>query len=170
VIIDRVGYEATIGGWSLPPQGAALSLSDGADATDNNDPDVWCGAIDVFGEGDLGSPGAANVVCLGLAVDAQPIFDVEWVACHDASSASASAGLDLETDAWAAIVEVSSAQITSMDRVAPFAPSDSYLWHKLYDTHLALGGAGDAMPLGAAPLDDADLDTLSTWILQGGAP
>ena len=44
--------------------GTAMSLDAGAhDAALNDDPENWCEAMDPYGLGDLGSPGAANPVC-----------------------------------------------------------------------------------------------------------
>ncbi|MEM1081874.1 MAG: lamin tail domain-containing protein, partial [Pseudomonadota bacterium] len=54
--IDRVEYD---GGPLFPnPNGASMSLAD--PATDNNVSSNWCEAITAFGDGDLGTPGAAN--------------------------------------------------------------------------------------------------------------
>ena len=59
--LDTVAYGG--GGW---PGGAgvAMSLDPGlVDPLLNDDPAAWCDAVDPFGDGDLGSPGAPNPPC-----------------------------------------------------------------------------------------------------------
>ena len=54
--IDRVNWD---GGATFPdPNGASMSLLD--TALDNNVGDSWCTSTSAFGDGDLGTPGAAN--------------------------------------------------------------------------------------------------------------
>ena len=56
VEIDRVEYD---GGPSFPdPTGAAMALD--VTTNDNNDGSNWCTASTPYGDGDLGTPGAAN--------------------------------------------------------------------------------------------------------------
>ncbi len=57
--------------------GVALQLDpELADAELNDDPAAWCAASAVYGDGDLGSPGAANPACVdpcaGVVCDAPP--------------------------------------------------------------------------------------------------
>jgi hypothetical protein len=70
----------------------------------------------------------------------------------------------------AELVNVDSMQLPSMKRVAPGDPQNSYLVHKLRDTHLDVGGqlGTDPMPPLMA-LDDSDIQTIEAWI-TGGAP
>jgi len=60
--IDRVEYD---GGPNFPdPEGASMSLNpDNLNATDNDDGSNWCVSTSVYGDGDLGTPGAANDAC-----------------------------------------------------------------------------------------------------------
>lgn len=54
--MDRVEYD---GGATFPsPNGASMALSD--PELDNNNGDNWCTSSTSFGDGDLGTPGAAN--------------------------------------------------------------------------------------------------------------
>lgn len=46
---------------------------------------------------------------------------------------------------------------------------DSYLWHKLNDTHLDVGGAGARMPV-VGEFTAADLELVSAWISGGASP
>jgi len=77
--IDSVAYD---GGPNFPdPTGASMSLSDLA--LDNNVGENWCESITIFGDGDLGTPGEANVCVVvippfGVCGDpATPIHDVQ---------------------------------------------------------------------------------------------
>ncbi len=59
--LDRVAYDSV--GWPTGP-GVAMSLDiDLYDTAFNDDPDNWCEALDVYGDGDLGTPGGANPSC-----------------------------------------------------------------------------------------------------------
>lgn len=58
-IIDRVDYYISAG-WP-EAEGASIILAD--PSLDNNDPANWCVSSSQFGDGDLGTPGAANDSC-----------------------------------------------------------------------------------------------------------
>ncbi len=52
--------------WTSSTAGAAHNLDPSAeDATANDDPNNWCDATAPYGDGDLGTPGAANTACGG---------------------------------------------------------------------------------------------------------
>jgi len=52
--------------WETTTVAAATSLDpDAIDATANDDPANWCPAVDPYGDGDLGTPGAENPACGG---------------------------------------------------------------------------------------------------------
>lgn len=51
-------------------------------------------------------------------------------------------------------------------RVVPGRPSQSYVWHKLVDTHLSVGGSGSRMP-NSLGLTQEELDVVRAWILEG---
>lgn len=61
--IDRVAWNDTMG-WLIP---AGSSIQFGAEndlaADDNNDPQFWCPGVTAYGDGDFGTPGAANDMC-----------------------------------------------------------------------------------------------------------
>jgi len=85
--------------------------------------------------------------------------------CH--TGANPAGGLDL-TDAatsHAALFNVASNGDPGILRVAPGLPDDSYLVQKLEGT---AGGA--RMPLGGAPLDQAEIDAIRLWITNGALP
>ena len=55
--------------WTVP-SGASLNLDvDYHDAAYTNEPDYWCTSTDVFGDGDAGTPGDANIECTGNDYD-----------------------------------------------------------------------------------------------------
>jgi regulation of enolase protein 1 (concanavalin A-like superfamily) len=60
--IDRVEYD---GGPNFPdPNGASMNLDPMAlDFTSNDDGSNWCTSTSAYGDGDLGTPGAANDMC-----------------------------------------------------------------------------------------------------------
>ncbi|GEM_PF-1220233 len=66
-VIDSVSWD---NGFTFPdPSGAAMILDpDHLNATDNDDGNNWCVATSSYGDGDLGTPGAANDSC-ALSVD-----------------------------------------------------------------------------------------------------
>ena len=55
--------------WTVP-EGASLNLdADYLEAAYTNEPDYWCSSEDVFGDGDAGTPGDANIECTGNDYD-----------------------------------------------------------------------------------------------------
>jgi cysteine-rich repeat protein len=62
VVIDRVAWDQ-LAGWEVP-EGATFTLAEGAeDAVSNDLLPSWCPATEPYGQGDLGSPGDADVTC-----------------------------------------------------------------------------------------------------------
>jgi len=62
VELDCVAYGSS--DWDMPSSGASLSLDpDNLDASDNDEPGSWCPSDEDMGNGDLGTPGAANEDC-----------------------------------------------------------------------------------------------------------
>jgi len=57
VVLDEVSYASSEAGASISLDSAIL------DATQNDDATNWCDAVDAYGDGDLGTPGAANPSC-----------------------------------------------------------------------------------------------------------
>lgn len=86
------------------------------------------------------------------------------VVCH--AGAAAPAGLRLDaSSSYALLVGVASAEVASLERVAPGRPGDSYLMHKL-DGSAAVGAR---MPLGGPYLDAATMAVIRQWIANGAA-
>ena len=50
---------------------------------------------------------------------------------------------------------------------------ESYLWHKMNDTHLNVGGSGQGMPYGFFGYErvlEEEMIILEAWILEGALP
>lgn len=109
-----------------------------------------------------------NAITYSLATDIQPIFDTNCASCH--STASPSAGLDLQSNTYANIVSVPSGQLTSMNFVTPFNSAYSYLQHKIDGTQAAAGGSGLQMPRNRTPLNVFQRQIIADWIDQGANP
>ena len=77
------------------------------------------------------------------------------------------AGLDLSTaaKAYAGLVNVFSAECTTLKRVAPGAPDMSYLIWKLDGFGPCFFGS--RMPLVGLPLSASQVATIRAWIVQG---
>ncbi|MCB9683471.1 MAG: hypothetical protein H6738_19220 [Alphaproteobacteria bacterium] len=91
--------------------------------------------------------------------DVQKVFEADCYACHGA--ASALGGLDLETDACAAIVGVTAAGYDG-ELVVPGDSAASVLWTKMADTK----EFGGIMPPTGASAQES-IDTVAAWIDLG---
>ena len=116
--IDRVNWD---GGPSFPdPNGASMSLLD--PALDNNVGSNWCTATTPYGDGDLGTPGAANVCTV---VDFAPTV-TSTLPADGSSGVAVDANLSVTfsedvtvTDPWITINCTSSGAITAVTSGGP---------------------------------------------------
>lgn len=101
-----------------------------------------------------------------LASIQSTVFTPRCAGCHTGSGATLPGALNLANAAasHAALVGVASVEVPGLQRVAPGAPSDSYLIRKLEG---GPGIVGNRMPLAGAPLDQATIDTIRLWITNG---
>lgn len=83
--------------------------------------------------------------------------------CHGGGSASG--GLDLETDPYAALIDVTSPTF-GLPHVVPGDSAASFLYQKVAGTQ---GANGARMPVGAV-LSDAAIAHVAEWIDDGAAP
>lgn len=106
-----------------------------------------------------------------------PIFEMQCtVGCHEQGGALGGPGgfdpnvkMDLSAAAgYATLTAGKSAQATDMWIVGETV-EDSYLWHKLNDTHLTVGGSGAKMPI-TGEITEADLTVIQAWIEGGATP
>ncbi len=85
--------------------------------------------------------------------------------CH--TGAGAPYGLRLDAaNSFALLVGVPSGEESSLLRVKPNDPDNSYLIRKLEGT----AGTGERMPAGLPPLSQAQIDTIRQWIVDGALP
>jgi hypothetical protein len=95
--------------------------------------------------------------------DVYPLFQVECAGCHTGGGNSGGFNLDDYVD----VVNEPSNDVPGMDRIEPFDPDDSYLFHKLNDTQLTVGGSGLRMPRSGPALTVDEKALVETWIIQG---
>lgn len=153
---DGEGLDATQGMTT-----AATSTTEGSDATGETGDEV----TDDTTSGETG-PGVVD-----YASDVQPIWNGNCT-CHlqGPSGTMTATVLTLNPDAsYDELVGVPSEQVPEMDRVTGGDPDQSYLWHKLQNTHLEVGGMGTSMPQGLQ-LGAEDLAVIEAWIAAGAEP
>ena len=116
--------------------------------------------------GNTDDGGTTEGVGLSFATDVYPVAIMGFCSCHDGGGK-----LNLTTAelAFASFVDVDSGQ-AKLKKVAPGDVDGSYLWHKLAGTHVDVGGSGDQMPKGAAPLSGDQIDLVAQWIGEGALP
>ena len=102
--------------------------------------------------------------------DVQPIFtgNCALPGCHVGSSPAEGMSLGAG-QTFSNVVNVQARQLSTMNRVTPNQPDDSYLVHKVQGTHLdvGVGGSGSRMPLNRSPLSQGDIDLIRAWIQAG---
>jgi len=72
----------------------------------------------------------------------------------------------LHPEPYLSLVSAPSSQ-SQLVLVQPGSVESSYLYHKLVDTQLAVGGEGAGMPYQRDGLAPADIDIIHRWIMQG---
>jgi len=108
-------------------------------------------------------PAEISECATGDYCGAQSIFEAHCISCH--STGGAAGGLDLETDAHSALVDVESAGNPGVLRVNPGDAEGSLLFRKASATQA--DDEGGAMPPGSEGLGQGDLDLLRAWIEAG---
>ena len=98
----------------------------------------------------------------------QPIFtgNCTFSGCHAGSSPAQGMSL-VAGQAFSNVVNVPAIELPTMNRVTPNQPDNSYLVHKVQDTHVDVGGSGGRMPLNRSPLSQSDIDLIRAWIQAG---
>ncbi len=96
------------------------------------------------------------------------VFGPVCSGCHNGAGTTLPTSIDLRTAASsrAALVNVASTQVPTLQRVTPNNPGDSYLVRKLEGTP---GIVGLQMPRNAPPLDTTTIAVVRQWI-SNGAP
>ena len=131
---------------------------------DGDDTAGFAATFDEGGDTDLGPVDSHDE-------DIQPIWTQRCVVyCHSVGANGPAGELDLEAGlAYEALVGQPSIQ-ADMLLVSPGSLDESYLWHKLVDSHLEVGGSGVQMPKDGVPLDEETLARIETWLLIGAPP
>jgi hypothetical protein len=107
---------------------------------------------------------AGNIIDpISFINEVQPIFTASCAVsgCH--SGTTPSAGLNLGTNAYSRIVNVSSGQRATLFLIKPLDPDNSYLIHKIKGNDIS----GSRMPLGRTPLTVEVIALIENWIRQG---
>jgi uncharacterized protein (TIGR03118 family) len=93
------------------------------------------------------------------------IFSPICSTCHNGVGAALPGSMNLSTQAaaFAALVNVPSSEVPATKRVNPGDPTTSYIINKLEGTQ----SSGARMPFGLAPLDQATIDKVKSWISAG---
>lgn len=92
----------------------------------------------------------------------QDIFNNHCIACHSGSNPPQGQNLS-DDSAYVHIVNVSSRENSSLKRILPFDPNNSYLVRKIQGT----GISGGRMPLGGPYLTQTQIDSVRSWVTQG---
>jgi hypothetical protein len=104
----------------------------------------------------------------GFETSVQPFINMACN-CHQ-SSPILMAPFSLKPgEAYKNLVNVPSMQLPRMLLVKPGSTQDSYLWHKIDNTHLQVGGSGQVMPSNI-PLNAEEKKIFERWILGGALP
>lgn len=105
-----------------------------------------------------------------------PIFDMKCTeSCHEPDGILGGPGGfdEVQMDLTAAVGYATLTSGKSTQAVAMWivgsTPEDSYLWHKLNDTQLTVGGEKARMPI-TGELTAAELETVRAWIEGGASP
>lgn len=164
---------ATIG-----PGGCAASPGDESGeaelGTDGDDPESEASGesdndnSEAEGESEEGSAGETGADTFEPTWD--NVYDTLqfWCGCHDDQShESGFSGIGSQAVTYSRLVNTLATQ-ADMPRVTPGEPEESYLLHKLKDTHIAAGGSGKQMPGGTlCCLDAQTMGMIESWVAQG---
>lgn len=164
---DTPSSTATTGTTATPTGTGESGTEDTGDSDDTGATGVTGGTTITGDPGDTdttGETGAADG--LGFAVDVWPILDVNC-SCHKDSGGAGMLRMR-DDDAYANLVGKASTQAPIL-LVEPGSAMESYLWHKLNDTQLDVGGYGKRMPSGGL-LEPEERELVQQWIDEGAKP
>lgn len=151
--------------------GSGASSSAGGGNPGNGNPgggDPGGGSGDPGGSDDPYGPGGGNgdpAIEPSFASIQEAVFTPICTACHVGATAPHGLRLD-EANSYGLLVGIPSAQVPTLQRVAPGDPDNSYLIQKLEGT----AAVGERMPAGGAPLPQPTIDVIRQWILDGALP
>jgi mono/diheme cytochrome c family protein len=111
----------------------------------------------------VGSSAALANTCLDTyTATVEPVVARKCAACHN--DASPGSGVSFQKGSgYDFLVNVASEELPAMTRVTPGDTSQSYLAHKIGDTHETVGGSGTKMPP-SGRLREAEVEAIISWI------
>ena len=122
--------------------------------------------ITASGDGQSGNA-TITVSTPSLASHVQPILSTSCAlsGCH--AGASPQEGMNLSSGLMHSNTVNIPSNKSSLDRIEPGQPDQSYLVHKIQGTQGTVGGSGVRMPFGGAPLSQANIDIIRAWVADG---
>lgn len=108
---------------------------------------------------------AAESTDVSFQKDLIPLLKRRCASCHITGDEPGNLSL-IPKRAYASLVDAPSKE-SSLKRVTPGSPDESYLLHKLQGTQLEVGGAGSQMPFMAPALSKDQIARIRTWIVNG---
>ena len=122
--------------------------------------------ITASGDGQSGNA-TITVSTPSLASHVQPILSTSCAlsGCH--AGASPQEGMNLSSGLMHSNTVNVPSNESSLDRIEPGQPDQSYLVHKIQGTQGTVGGSGVRMPFGGAPLSQANIDIIRAWVADG---
>ena len=113
-------------------------------------------------------PGDPDLEEYGFAANVLPLVNVACN-CHQSTPILMAPFSLKPEEAYANLVNKPSTQLPSMVYVKPGALNQSYVWHKINDTQLQVGGQGLIMPSNI-PLNADERRVFERWIAAGATP
>ena len=111
----------------------------------------------------LGSGAAFANACLdAYTADVEPIVSRKCAACHNDRAPGSGVSFQ-KGSGYDYLVGAASTELPDMPRVTPGDAAQSYLAHKILDTHIEAGGSGAKMPP-SGRLRDNEIEAIIGWI------
>ncbi|HKP58006.1 MAG TPA: hypothetical protein VJV78_14845 [Polyangiales bacterium] len=104
----------------------------------------------------------------GFAANVLPLIN-QACNCHQSSPILMAPFSLKPEDAYNNLVNKPAIQLPTMMLVKPGALNASYVWHKINDTQLSVGGSGLIMPSNI-PLKPEERRVFERWIAAGATP
>lgn len=143
------------------------SCADAAADLSASNPTTGAGSLAAGNTANAGAPASAVDEGASFETSVQPFINMACN-CHQSNPLMAPFSLK-QGEAYSAIVNVPSSQVTTMMLVKPGSTQESYLWHKVNGTFLDVGGSGLIMP-STIPLTETEKKIFERWIVAGAKP
>jgi hypothetical protein len=144
-----------------------ISVSSCADASEDDEGEATSAGTSSSG----GEDSTTMIPVVDYATQIQPIWNSQCT-CHlqgmSGTMVAPTLTLNMQVS-YDELVGTPSMAMPGLARIEPSDPDASYLWHKLHDTQLDVGGTGTEMPPGIT-LPEADVQLIEDWIRGGALP